>query len=308
MGSMFICRLITSFINIQGLTNAVQLYISEKEIGDDYSKLYKYMDIGTAKPDEEEFLIVPHHLYDILEPDEEFNVSLFKDLVKKTIGKIEVKKSIPLIVGGTGQYIWSLLEDWQFAGGISQSKDFSDVLESRLESEGLGSLVKDLKEKSPESVPIIDLQIPRRVIRALERLHQGLAAVTPRPRRPSIPQDTLIVGLSMPRQQLYLTVDQRFAQMVERGFVPEVNKLINMGYKPGLKSMDGIGYREICEYLTYGCTWQNTTDFTKSRTHRLIRTQSNWFRPDDNRINWFDVSATDIAKTVDKICFLYQSC
>ena len=181
-------------------------------------------------------------------------------------------------------------------------------MESRLESEGLGSLVKDLKEKGPESVSKIDLQNPRRVIRALERLHQGLAAVTPRPRRPSIPQDTLIVGLSMPRQQLYLTVDQRFAQMVERGFVPEVNKLINMGYKPGLKSMDGIGYREICEYLTYGCTWQNTTDSTKSRTHRLIRTQSNCFRPDDNRINWFDVSATDIAKTVDKICFLYQSC
>ena len=282
--------------------------ISGEIINADSMQVYKYMDIGTAKPDKEEFLIVPHHLYDILEPDEEFNVSLFKDLVKKMTGKIESKKSVPIVVGGTGQYVWSLLEDWQFGGESSQSKDFRDVLESRLESEGLGSLVKDLKEKDPESISIIDLQNPRRVIRALERLHQGLAAVTPRPRQPPIRQNTLIVGLSMPRRQLYLTVDQRFAQMVEGGFVPEVNKLINMGYKPGLKSMDGIGYREICEYLTYGCTWQNATDSTKSRTHRLVRTQSNWFRPDDNRINWFDVAATDASKIVDKICSLYQSC
>lgn len=96
--------------------------------------------------------------------------------------------------------------------------------------------------------------------------------------------------------------------MVQRGFVSEVNKLTSMGYKPGLKSMDGIGYREICEYLVSGCTWKNAVDATRTRTHRLVRTQSNWFRPDDNRINWFDVSATDISKIVDKICFLYQAC
>ena len=282
--------------------------ISGEIINADSMQIYKYMDIGTAKPSNEEFLVAPHHLFDILEPDEEFNVSLFKNVASKIIRKIESESSIPIVVGGTGQYIWSLLEDWQFSEGGSESKSFRNVLESRLESEGLGSLVKDLIDMDPRSGSFIDLQNPRRVIRALERLHQGLAAVTPRSRQSTILPNTLIVGLSMPRQQLYLTVDGRFSQMVQRGFVSEVNKLTSMGYKPGLKSMDGIGYREICEYLVSGCTWKNAVDATRTRTHRLVRTQSNWFRPDDNRINWFDVSATDISKIVDKICFLYQAC
>ncbi len=282
--------------------------ISGEIINADSMQIYKYMDIGTAKPTKEEFLAVPHHLFDILEPDEEFNVSLFKNVASEIIRKIESENSVPIVVGGTGQYVWSLLEDWQFSGGGSESKSFRNVLENRLESEGLGSLVEDLIEMDPKSGSFIDLQNPRRVIRALERLHQGLAAVTPRSRQSTILPNTLIVGLSMPRQQLYLTVDRRFSQMVQRGFVSEVNKLTSMGYKPGLKSMDGIGYREICEYLVSGCTWQNTVDTIRTRTHRLVRTQSNWFRPDDNRINWFDVPATDIFKIVDKICFLYQAC
>jgi len=282
--------------------------ISGEIINADSMQIYKYMDIGTAKPSNEEFLAAPHHLFDILEPDEEFNVSLFKNVASKIIRKIDSESSVPIVVGGTGQYIWSLLEDWQFSGGGSESKSFRNVLESRLESEGLESLVKELIDMDPRSGSFIDLQNPRRVIRALERLHQGLAAVTPRSRQSTILPNTLIVGLSMPRQQLYLTVDGRFSQMVQRGFVSEVNKLTSMGYKPGLKSMDGIGYREICEYLVSGCTWKNAVDATRTRTHRLVRTQSNWFRPDDNRINWFDVSATDISKIVDKICFLYQAC
>ena len=282
--------------------------ISGEIINADSMQIYKYMDIGTAKPTKEEFLAVPHHLFDILEPDEEFNVSLFKNAASEIIRKIESENSVPIVVGGTGQYVWSLLEDWQFSGGGSESKSFRNVLENRLESEGLGSLVEDLIEMDPKSGSFIDLQNPRRVIRALERLHQGLAAVTPRSRQSTILPNTLIVGLSMPRQQLYMTVDRRFSQMVQRGFVSEVNKLTSMGYKPGLKSMDGIGYREICEYLVSGCTWQNTVDTIRTRTHRLVRTQSNWFRPDDNRINWFDVPSTDISKIVDKIYFLYQAC
>ena len=274
-------------------------------INADSMQIYKYMDIGTAKPTKSDFLAIPHHLYDIAEPDEEFNVSLFNRLANQVIGEVESNGSVPIIVGGTGQYIWSLLEDWQFASETSDSKNFRQVLEGRLESEGLLSLGKELTCKDPESASIIDLKNPRRVIRALERLEHGLRAVNPRAKQPHIVKNVLIVGLFMPRQCLYTVVDNRLIRMVEGGFVSEVNKLIDIGYEPVLKSMNGIGYREISEYLSYRCTWGHAIDSVKSRTHRLIRSQSNWFKSGDNRINWFDVSDTDMSKIVDKVSGLF---
>ncbi len=257
-------------------------------INADSRQVYRGMTIGTAKPNLANTKSVPHHLFDCKDPDENFSVFDFKVLVSDAACEIQSRGKTPILVGGTGQYRIALLENWTLDGG-PPNPQLREHLSDRLSRIGLGNLVEELTRTSPDLANSIDLHNPRRVIRALEKTHnsgsytktslengfQGLAKVP-------------VFGIQMPRNRLYPQVDCRADKMIRHGWIPETQKLLDSGYGTNLSAMGGIGYKEISEYLLGNSTWTFCISKIKSRTHRLIRTQSNWFRRIDRSVTWFD--------------------
>jgi tRNA dimethylallyltransferase len=263
------------------------------------------MDIGTAKPKSDMFEIVPHYLFDIVDPDEDFSVYDFSQIAKSTIDKINLKGRVPILVGGTGQYIWSLLENWEHEKGtfdVAMRKD----LERRLQSEGLESLVTELTIKDPETASLIDIKNSRRVIRAIEKIALGHEGYTPRKKNNFLRDDCLLIGITCPRDDLYAKVDERVDVMFEEGWIEEIETLNRNGYDTNLSAMSSIGYQEISFLLRSEITIEECKTRIYSRTHKLIRSQYNWFKMDDPRINWFDISFFSEEDIIDEIIELYD--
>ena len=271
------------------LSNLIGVKFNGEIVNADSSQVYRGMDIGTAKPSQAEINSFPHHLFDIVDPDERFDVHMFNIKAKLVIDQINSRKSIPIVVGGTGQYIWSIVESWD----INKSGSDPEV-RSRIEreymAEGLEPLVSELLRKDPKNSVYVDLKNPRRVIRALERGELGFDATSPRAKVIGLSPGTFIAGLSLGREELYKRVDQRINSMIHSGWLREVLMLRSSGYKKTLRSMGSIGYRELHGFLEKEFSWQECVKNIRSRTHRLIRTQENWFKKDDPRIHWFDLS------------------
>ena len=271
------------------LSNLIGVKFNGEIVNADSSQVYRCMDIGTAKPSQAEINSFPHHLFDIVDPDERFDVHMFNIKAKLVIDQINSRKSIPIVVGGTGQYIWSIVESWD----INKS-GFDPEVRSRIEreymAEGLEPLVSELLRKDPKNSVYVDLKNPRRVIRALERVELGFDATSPRSKVIDLSPGTFIAGLSLGREELYKRVDQRIYSMLPSGWLREVLMLRSSGYKKSLRSMGSIGYRELHGCLEKEFSWQECVKNIRSRTHRLIRTQENWFKKDDPRIHWFDLS------------------
>ncbi|MFL2759905.1 MAG: tRNA (adenosine(37)-N6)-dimethylallyltransferase MiaA [Dehalococcoidia bacterium] len=257
-------------------------------INADSRQIYKRMTIGTAKPTRDDMQSVPHHLFDFRCPDENFSVFEFMELVSHTESDIRSRGKIPILVGGTGQYLSALLENWSLNGGPPNQK-IRNHLTSRLENLGISDLVEELTNKDPESARTIDLRNPRRVVRALEKLYNSdKKGKFPSNRAAQPPLEMSVFGIQMPRKHLYARVDLRTDNMVRNGWIIETQNLLDTGYELELPAMGGIGYKEISQYLNGNSTWESCITRIKSRTHRLIRSQNNWFNRIDRPVVWFD--------------------
>jgi len=268
----------------------------------DSRQVYRYMDVGTSKPTPDERASVPHHLIDIVNPDEDFSQAMYYQLATKAIKNIQQKGKLPLLVGGSGLYVWSILEGWKIPRVPPDSK-LRHNLEARANQEGSHILYEELKHIDPTAAAKIHPANTRRIIRALEIYHVSgqLSSRLCHKEAPDFP--VLIIGLTMERSELYSKIDSRVDKMIKMGLVKEVEKLIQMGYNPSLPSMSGIGYKQIGEFLQDQLTLPATIDKIKHETHRLARHQYAWFHLDDERIHWLDASQflDALAKVKDLI-------
>jgi tRNA dimethylallyltransferase len=257
-------------------------------INADSRQIYRHMDIGTAKPIGEELAAVPHHLVDIIEPDKEFSLAEYQQLTDKTIHDIQARGKIPFLVGGSGLYVWAVLEGW-IVPKVAPDVYFRKELEKRAELGQGDDLYRELKQIDPSAAEKIDPHNIRRVIRALEVNKFADSTFSHLQKKQPPPFQTLIIGLTAERKELYPRADKRVDNMLKQGFVDEVSKLLKMGYNLTLPSMSSIGYREIGQYLSGGMTLEEAVYKIKTGTHRFIRHQYAWFRLKDERIKWFDI-------------------
>ena len=262
-------------------------------VGADSRQVYRHMDIGTAKPTPAQLSAVPHHLVDIIYPDDDFSLGKFLDLSKEAILNANRIGKTPLLVGGTGQYVMALLENWNVPV-VPPDPALRRELDDTLRARGIDGLLSRLKNLDPDALRRVDAANPRRVIRAIEvAAAQGSREDSPRRLPPWF--DSAVIGLGMERAALYQRADDRVDRMMADGFLAEVERLIAMGYAPDLPSMSGIGYHELADHLLNGAALSDAVQKTKYRTHRYIRRQSNWFRQDDPRIRWFEPTQLDSA-------------
>jgi tRNA dimethylallyltransferase len=255
----------------------------------DSRQVYRYMDIGTNKPSPAERALVPHHIIDVVDPDGDFNLATYHQLAFDALNVIQRKGRLPLLVGGTGLYVWSLIEGWKIPQ-VPPDRRMRLQLEARAQQRDSHTLHQELQSIDANAAAKIDPRNIRRVVRALEIYH-----ATGRPpsevQRKERPRFSVVtIGLTQERSQLYRRIDERVDDMIKRGLVEEVQELLRKGYGPSLPSMSGIGYKQITQFIRGQMTLPEAVDRMKSETHRLARHQYAWFRPNDNRIRWFDVT------------------
>ena len=260
----------------------------EEIVSADSRQVYLHMDIGTAKPTREELALVPHHLINVINPDENFSLGKYHQLAYDAITDIQRRNKLALLIGGSGLYAWSVLEGW----GIPQvppDPELRRSLEQRAAELGKDELYQELAAVDPLAAQKIDPRNVRRTIRALEVHKIAKVPFSQLQNKRSSPFNALIIGLTANREELYHRIDRRVDEMIERGLVAEVEKLMNMGYDFNLPAMSGIGYKEIGMFLRGELTLAAAIQQIKFETHRFVRHQYSWFRLKDDRIRWFDI-------------------
>lgn len=256
----------------------------------DSRQVYRYMDIGTAKPGREELSLVPHHLISIVNPDDDFNLARYQELAYGAISDIHQRNKLPILVGGSGLYVWSVLEGWRMPP-VPPDPEFRRNLEEKAAKVSKDKLYQQLEEIDPLAAQKIDWRNIRRIIRALE-VHRGTETPFSQLQyKKAPPFNTLIIGLTADRAELYRRADLRVDEMLKRGLLAEVEKLVDMGYDFSMPAMSGIGYKQIGLFLNGKLTLAEAIQQIKFETHRFIRHQYNWFRLKDSRINWFDIQS-----------------
>ena len=259
----------------------------------DSRQIYKYMDIGTAKPPNEERIRVPHHLFDIREPDQEYSLAVFLDMANHTINDIKSRDKLPIAVGGSGQYIWALLEGWKIPA-VAPNPTLRADLEFQVQRRGPWALYQLLQAVNPKKAEKIDPKNARRIIRALE-VHFISGSRSPQLGvMESRPETIMVIGLTTDRRELYCKIDTRVDRMMSCGFVEEVQTLLDRGYSPQLSSMSGVGYHEIAAYLRGSTAFEDALQQIKYRTHRIARRQYTWFRLKDQRIRWIQSDGQEL--------------
>ena len=254
----------------------------------DSRQVYRYMDIGTAKPSLEERSLVRHHVIDVVDPDDDFSLALFHQLANQALKAISRGGKIPFLVGGSGLYIWSLLEGWSLPQ-VPPHPEFRRNLQARAQAEGSDVLYEELQGLDPVAAERIDPKNMRRVIRALEVYQATGKPFSQRHQKQPPPFQILIIGLTAERDELYRRIDSRVDDMIRRGLVDEVQGLLQRGYSLSLPSMSGLGYKQIGMFLQGKLDLPNAIQNIKYETHRFARHQYAWFRLSDQRIHWFDI-------------------
>jgi tRNA dimethylallyltransferase len=248
------------------------------------------MDIGTAKPSREELSLAPHHLINIVNPDEDFSLAQYQELAYRAIDDIHQRNKLPILVGGSGMYVWSVLEGWGIPR-VPPDLEFRHSLEEKATKVGKGKLYQELEEIDPVAAQRIDRRNVRRTIRALE-VHRGTETPFSQLQyKKAPPFNTLIIGLTADRAELYRRIDLRVDEMIKQDLVAEVEKLVNIGYDFNLPAMSGIGYKQIGMFLNGELTLAAAIQQIKFETHRFVRHQYNWFQLKDERIDWFDIQS-----------------
>ncbi len=283
-----------------GLALSLAQDLETEIISADSRQVYRYMDIGTNKPTLAERTLVPHHLIDVVNPDGGFSLALHCQLATEAIKSIQRKGKLPLLVGGSGLHIWSLIEGWKIPP-VPPNWELRCHLEARAVREGSHILYQELQGIDPLAAAKILPGNIRRIIRALEIHHATgqLPSQLWHKEAPAFP--ILILGLTSERSELYSRIDCRVDKMMEGGLIEEVERLLGRGYNPSLPSMSGIGYKQISQFLRGEMPLPVAIDKMKYETHRLARHQYAWFRLSDERIHWLDAdnSATKARSLIE---------
>lgn len=269
-------------------------------INADSRQVYRYMDIGTDKPFREELSVVPHHLIDIIYPDEDFSLAQYQQLAYQIITNIQNRNKLPILTGGTGLYIWAVLEGWRIPE-VPPDSELRRNLEERAAGGEEEELYQELVGVDPVSAKRIDQRNIRRIIRALEVYRTTNIPFSELQDKNPPPYDVLVIGLTMDREELYQRIDSRIDRMIERGLVEEVKKLVDSDYSLNLTAMTGIGYRQIGMYIKGELNLQEAIEQIKFETHRFVRHQYNWFRLKDERINWFHILDENMELKIDTL-------
>lgn len=283
----------------------IAIKLAQQENGEivsaDSRQIYKYMDIGTAKPTPEQLQLVIHHCINIKEPDEFFNAGKYGKLARSIIDNILERNTLPVVVGGSGLYIRAIID------GIFEGA-FTDIsvrkkLKGKLTEKGNQWLYSQLQNVDPLSAEKIHPNDSKRIIRALEVYELSGEPISSLQNRSTKKADftSLLIGLYWPRKLLYERIENRVDDMIKAGFVSEVEHLLKMGYRPEHNSLDSLGYREIISYLEGKLDYSEMIEEVKKNTRRFAKKQLTWFRK-DTRIQWFDMNAyTDSQEVVDEI-------
>lgn len=268
----------------------------------DSMQIYKYMDIGTAKPTDEERRECVHHLIDFVEPDEDFSVAQYTELAHKVIYDIYSRGKLPVMCGGTGLYINSVIDDITF-GEMESDEKLRAELREIAELEGNEKLIEILSEFDPVSAARLHPNNVRRVIRAIEfykltgipiSKHQEMTKQTESRYNP------VMFCINYERSVLYERINRRVDIMISEGLVDEVSRLMKMGYTADLNSMKAIGYKEIAEYIDGKCTLEEAIESVKQGSRRYAKRQLTWFRRDKRIIMLDPDSAAEEAKDIIK--------
>ncbi len=283
--------------------------INGEIISADSMQVYKYMDIGTAKPDADEMAGIKHYLIDEIYPDEEFNVAKYRELALRDINKIIEKGKHPIIAGGTGLYINSLVYNINFSETISDW-ELREQLQKESEEKGSRFLYDQLLEVDPEAAKKIHENDTKRIIRAIEVFKHTQKPISYHHQQSRLeppPYDYRIFGLRMERSKLYERIEKRVDRMFEQGLVTEVKKLREMGYGRNTIAMQGLGYKEIFAYLRGEATLEEANFIIKRDTRHYAKRQLTWFKRVEN-IHWLDMDAdTDTAELVKNIEYCIAS-
>ncbi len=271
------------------LSIALAKAVKGQIISADSMQVYWGMDIGTAKITPEEMNGVSHHLINVLEPTEDFHVVKFQEMAKAALSEIYAAGDIPILVGGTGFYIQALLYDIDFS---EQDEDieYRQQLQQLAKEHGAEYLHQLLAEIDPESAKVIHANNIKRVIRALEFHHQTGACISKHneeQRKKQSPYNYLYFVLNDDRQKLYDRIDRRIDEMLEQGLVDEVTGLVNHGCTRDMVSMQGLGYKEILDYLDGSCTLEEAVYRLKRDTRHFAKRQLTWFKREQD-VHWLN--------------------
>jgi len=288
--------------------SAVAIRVAQKLCGEiisgDSTQVYRGLDIGTAKATWEERQMVPHHLIDLNHPNEPFNVAEFQELATQAIQEISRRGRLPILVGGTGLYIRSVVDPYAFAE-IETDPILRQRLRQELERAGKAEMHQRLALVDPQSTERLHPADTRRVIRALEvyeLMQQPLSHFHRLEQNHPPKYNAVWIGLNLERAKLYQRIEDRVDQMLEAGLVEEVKRLLAQGVDPASNSMQALGYKEIVGFLKGEYDLDRAAELIKRNTRHFAKRQLSWFRR-DQRINWFDVGIeTNQDVLAEKIC------
>lgn len=283
--------------------------IDGEVISGDSMQVYREMDIGTAKPSKEEMEGIPHYMIDILNPDQEFSVALFQEKVEGYIKEISQRGKVPVLVGGTGLYVRSVIDHYDFSP-VTVEQGLRETLKGEAEQYGSRYLHEKLKKVDPVSADKLHPNDTRRIIRALEVYISSGKPISSFHRldEKKLPPKYALgyFGLNMDRKKLYKRIEERVDQMIEKGLVEEVERLLAKGYHEGMISMQGIGYKEIISFLRGECSIEDAVELIKRNTRRFAKRQLTWFRR-DQRITWIDVeNYNDKSEIASEIAMQFE--
>lgn len=283
--------------------------INGEIISADSMQVYKYMDIGTAKPDKEEMSGIKHYLTDEIFPDEEFNVARFQEMALKYISQVIDNGKRPIVAGGTGLYINSLIYNINFSETVSDW-ELRERLKKDAEENGNRYLYEKLMEIDPEAAKKIHENDIKRIIRAIEvythtskpiSYHQNNSRLTPPP------YEYILFGLRLEREKLYERINKRVDLMLEKGLVDEVKRLIQLGYDANATAMQGLGYKEVLAYFKGEVTFEEVVYILKRDTRHYAKRQMTWFKRIEG-VQWIDIDeSTEIADILKNIQYRIAS-
>lgn len=262
-------------------------------ISADSMQIYRTMDIGTAKPTKEEKGGIPHHMIDVADPEEDFSVARYVEMAARCVDDVLERGKLPIVAGGTGLYIDSLLSGRTFAP-FSPDSALRGELERELEEKGGQAMLEALAQVDPEAAQRLHPNDHKRIIRALEVYRSTGKTITQHNRETqAIPPryNALTIGLAFQdRQAMWRRIDQRVDEMVAAGLEDEVRRLLTSGISPKCTAMQAIGYKEFTQALSGEMTWQEAADVVKLRSRQYAKRQLTWFgrNPNTRWVRWDD--------------------
>lgn len=282
------------------LAIAIAQALNGEIIGADSRQIYRYMDIGTAKPTPAERAQAPHHLLDVVDPDENLALAQYQHLAYAAIDAIHAQGRLPMLVGGTGQYITAVIEGWSIPA-VPPNEALRAELEAYAAEHGAEALHLRLQALDPAAAAAIHHNNVRRVIRALEVCIEAGQPISELQQKRPPPYSVVQHGLTMDKIRLLERADRRVDAMMAAGFLDEVRRLLEMGYQRKLPSMSGLGYAQLAAHLLDDAALEECVATTKRDTHDFIRRQYTWFRGHDSGIVWHDVEELDRTALINEL-------